>query len=118
MNCGSPHCATLNRMNPAAVCDGLKTLPGAMRNELPFASSSVEAPAKAVSHQSARKLRIRLLHQPVRAQAAMAGAADDEVVVDSDAQCFSRLDDAARHLDVGLGGCRVAGGVVVDEDDA
>ena len=42
--------------------------------------------------------------------------ADDDVVVDCDAERLCRVDDLARHFDVGVGGRRVAGGVVVDQD--
>ena len=47
----------------------------------------------------------------------MAVAADDQVVVDGDAELLADLDDRLRHLDVGARRRRVAGGVVVDEDD-
>lgn len=41
--------------------------------------------------------------------------ADDDVVVHFDAQRLGHLDDGARHLDVGVGGRRVATRVVVDQ---
>ena len=44
----------------------------------------------------------------------MAVAADDDVVVDSDAEGRRGVDDLARHLDVGARRRRVARGAVVD----
>ena len=42
----------------------------------------------------------------------MPGGADDEVIVQRDAERRRRLLDLARHLDIGLGRGRVARGVV------
>ena len=47
----------------------------------------------------------------------MALAADDDVVVDGDAERPRRIDDLLRHVDVGARRRRIAGGVVVHEDD-
>ena len=44
----------------------------------------------------------------------MAVAADDDVVMDGDAQGLGDIDQLARHPHVGAGGRRVAGGMVVD----
>ena len=46
----------------------------------------------------------------------MPALADDEVVMHLDAERFCRLDDLLRHLDIGAGRRRVAGGVIVDQD--
>lgn len=45
----------------------------------------------------------------------MAALADDDVVVDGDAERLGDLDQRAGHLDVGARGGRIAGGVVVDD---
>lgn len=45
----------------------------------------------------------------------MAMAADDEMVVQRNAERLGDLGDGARHRDVGGGGGRVAGGVVMDQ---
>lgn len=50
-------------------------------------------------------------------EACVALAADDDVVVDLDAERAGDVDDLARHLDVGVGRRRVARGVVVHQDD-
>ena len=55
--------------------------------------------------------------KPEPAKARVPVAADDQVVVDGDAERLADLDDRLRHLDVGARRRRVAGGVVVDEDD-
>lgn len=39
--------------------------------------------------------------------------ADDDVIVDRNAEGFGGLDDRAGHVDVGPGRCRVATGMVV-----
>ncbi len=44
----------------------------------------------------------------------MSVAADDDVVVDEDAERLGDVDDLARHLDVGGRGRRVAGRVVME----
>ena len=54
-----------------------------------------------------------VLQQSQRLEAAVTGLADDDVVVDRDAELGRGLLDLARHLDVGLGRRRVARGVVV-----
>jgi hypothetical protein len=41
--------------------------------------------------------------------------ADDDVVVDGDAERTGDVDDRLGHLDIGLRGCRIAARVVVDE---
>lgn len=45
----------------------------------------------------------------------MAPAADDQVVVDENAEGFRRIRDLPGHVDVGARGRRVAGGVVVHQ---
>lgn len=45
----------------------------------------------------------------------MAIAADDDVVVDRDAERLGDIDQLARHPHVGAGGSRVARGVVMDQ---
>ena len=55
--------------------------------------------------------------QPQALHAGMPPAADDDVVVQGDPEERRRLRHLARRLDVGLGGCRVARGVVVDHDE-
>ena len=45
----------------------------------------------------------------------MALLADDDVVVDRDAQALAGLDDLLGHFDVGAGRGRIAGGMVVEE---
>lgn len=47
-------------------------------------------------------------------EARMAVAADDDVVVDGDAERGGDVDDRLGHLDVGAGGRRVSRGVVVE----
>ena len=47
----------------------------------------------------------------------MAVLADDDVVVDGNAERGGDVDDRFRHLDVGLRRRRIAGGVVVHQDD-
>lgn len=54
------------------------------------------------------------LHQPHRAQAGMPFRADDDVIVDRDAQALARLDDVAGQLDIGAAGGGVAARVIVD----
>ena len=44
--------------------------------------------------------------------------ADDDVVVHGNAERGGDLDDRFRHMDIGLRGRRVAGGVVVQETTA
>ena len=44
----------------------------------------------------------------------MSAGADDDVIVDGDAQMLARLDDRAGQVDVGAAGLWVAAGVVVD----
>lgn len=44
--------------------------------------------------------------------------ADDDVVMHGNAERGGDLDDRLGHLDVGLGGRRIAGGVVVHETTA
>lgn len=44
----------------------------------------------------------------------MAGAADDQMVMDGDAELLGRVGDFARHVDVGARRRRVAAGVIVD----
>ena len=56
-------------------------------------------------------------HQPQALEAGVAVAADDDVVVDDDAERLCDLCDLLRHLDVGGRRRGVAGGVVVDEDE-
>lgn len=53
--------------------------------------------------------------QPLEAGVAL--APDDHVVVDLDAERAGDVDDLARHRDVGVRRRRVAGRVVVDQDD-
>src|SRR5215475_5921645 len=53
--------------------------------------------------------------QPLQARVPV--LADDDVVVHGDAERLRHLDDRLRHLDVGARRRRVAGGMVVDEDD-
>jgi hypothetical protein len=48
----------------------------------------------------------------------MPAAADDDVVVQSDADRGHRLAHRARHVDIGLGRRRVAGGVIVHHQKA
>ena len=57
----------------------------------------------------------RLSDQPQPLEAGVAVPADDDVVVDRDAEGLGRLDDGLRHVDVGVRRRRVARGVVVDE---
>jgi len=45
----------------------------------------------------------------------MAVLADDDVIVDGEAERRGDVDDRPRHLDVGLRGRRIAGGVVVHQ---
>ena len=47
----------------------------------------------------------------------MAVLADDDVIVNGDAKRLCGFDDHFRHVDIGSGGCRIAGGVVVDENE-
>ena len=47
----------------------------------------------------------------------MAAAGDDQMIMDPDRQLVGRLDDLAGDLDIGARRRRVAGRVVVDEDD-
>ncbi len=54
-----------------------------------------------------------VLQQSQRLETAVAGLADDDVVVDRNAELGGGLLDLARHLDVGLGRRRIARGVVV-----
>ena len=54
-----------------------------------------------------------ILQQSQRLEAVVAGLADDDVVVDRDAELGGGLLDLARHLDVGFGRRRVARGVIV-----
>ncbi len=56
-----------------------------------------------------------VLQQSQRLEAAVTGLADDDVVVDRDAELGGGLLDLARHLDVGLGRRRVARGVIVHQ---
>jgi len=42
--------------------------------------------------------------------------ADDDVIVNGDAERLCRFDDHFGHVDIGTGGCRIAGGVVVDDN--
>src|SRR5262249_22904353 len=56
-------------------------------------------------------------NQPQRLEARVALSPDDDVIVQPDAQCAGGLDHGLRHLDVGARGARVAGRVVVDEND-
>ena len=56
-------------------------------------------------------------HQSQPLEAHVPLAADDQVVVHGDAERLADLDDGLRHLDVGARGRRVAGGMVVHEDD-
>src|SRR3546814_19553529 len=58
-----------------------------------------------------------VLKQPQAPEARVAGAADDEVVVDGDAELFGGAAQLFGHGDVGGRGLGVAGGVVVDEDE-
>ena len=53
--------------------------------------------------------------QPLEAGVAL--AADDDVVVDGDAERLGGIDDLLRHVDVGAGGRGIARGVVVHQDD-
>ena len=46
----------------------------------------------------------------------MTGLADDDVVVNGDAQRLRRCDDRLGHVDIGARRCRVAGWMVVDQD--
>lgn len=39
--------------------------------------------------------------------------ADDDVIVNGDAERLCRFDDHFGHVDIGTGGCRIARGVVV-----
>ena len=43
--------------------------------------------------------------------------ADDDVIVNGDAERRSDIDDRARHLDIRLRGRRIAGGVIVHQQD-
>src|SRR3954453_10602100 len=54
-------------------------------------------------------------NQPQALEAGVAVAANDDVVVDDDAERLCDLGDLLRHLDVGSRWGGVAGGVVVDE---
>lgn len=47
----------------------------------------------------------------------MASFADNDVVVDRDAQTFTRLDDLLGHVDVRTGRGRVTRGMVMDHAD-
>src|ERR1035438_1439919 len=51
-------------------------------------------------------------------QTGMPVLADDDVVVHGNAKRSSDIDDRFRHLDVGLRRCRIAGGMVVDQDNS
>src|SRR3954468_11801804 len=55
-------------------------------------------------------------YQPHSLQTRMAVFADDDVVVDGDAERAGDVDDRLGHLDIGLRGCRIAARVVVDQD--
>src|SRR3954471_15492466 len=57
------------------------------------------------------------LNQLERTEARMAIAADDDVVVDGDAELLACLDDPAGHVDIGHRRSRIAGRVVVHEHD-
>ena len=46
----------------------------------------------------------------------MAFATDDDVVMNDETQTLAGVDDLARHFDVGIAGGRIAGRVVVDQD--
>ena len=50
-------------------------------------------------------------------EAAVAVAADDDVVVHRDAELFAGLGDASRHVDIGHRRRGIAGGMVVHQDD-
>ena len=56
-------------------------------------------------------------HQLQALQAGMAELADDDVIVHGDAERLGDIDHLLGHLDIGGGRRRVAGRVVVDEDD-
>jgi hypothetical protein len=56
-------------------------------------------------------------NQPQTLEAGVAVAADDDVVVDDDAERLCHLGDLLRHPDVGGRRRGVARGVVVDEDE-
>jgi len=60
--------------------------------------------------------RLLRLDELQRLQAAVAVAADDEVIVDRDAHGLGDRDDLVGHADIGGRGCRVAGRMVVDHD--
>ena len=53
--------------------------------------------------------------QPLHAR--MPVLADDDVVVHGNAERRGDVDDRFRHLDIGLRGRRIAGGMVVHEDE-
>ena len=78
----------MNRMAPASIC-----------------KAPDDTPARRDSNQL----------QPL--EAGMAFLADDDVVVHRNAERLCDLDDRLRHLDVGARRRRVAGWVIVRQDD-
>ncbi|MGX1318775.1 hypothetical protein AB7M17_002228 [Bradyrhizobium sp. USDA 377] len=58
------------------------------------------------------------LYQSHPPQTRMPASADDNVIVHGDSERFCDVDDRFRHLDVGLRGRGIAGGVVVHEPAA
>ena len=78
---------------------------------------SVRDPARAVAENCNPKSRVRsVLDQAQRAERDFLILADDHVVMDHDLQRTAGCDDLARHLDVRAAGRRVAGRMIMDED--
>jgi len=66
---------------------------------------------------SSGKADVRGLDQPQPLEAGVAVLADDDVIVDRNAERLCHRDDLLRHLDVGMRRCRVAGWMIVHQDD-
>jgi hypothetical protein len=65
--------------------------------------------------RSALHSKADVLDQLQPLQAGVPVLADDDVVVDGDAERLRHLDDRLRHLDVGARRRRIAGGMVVQD---
>lgn len=61
------------------------------------------------------RAEVTISEQPHALQAGMALFADDDVIVHRNAERGRDVDDRLGHLNVGGGGRRVAGGVIVDQ---
>ncbi len=116
-----PACQADRRIGraPRRAAKGSRPKPG--RDADPCQSPRLLTRAKrAPDRQRARQgsgSRSRRLEQSQRLEAGHALAADHQVVVDIDLQRLAGLDDLLGHVDVGTRRCRVAGGMVVEQDD-